>query len=94
VFLIPQLLFGGSLIPLVGKGFLIKFLSALMVARWAFAGLGAAIHLGTPNNQTNPFVQHYGGLFSHSAVLMGLLLVVFAAVFLGMVAYRLQTRYE
>ena len=43
--LIPQLLFGGSLIPLVGKGLGIKVLSAAMVSRWAFASLGRAARL-------------------------------------------------
>lgn len=93
VLLIPQLLFGGSLIPLVGKGVGIKLLSALMPARWAFAGLGAAVHLGTPKDPgINPVVRHYGSFFSQSGGLMAVLVAAFAAAFLAIVAYRLQAQ--
>ncbi len=43
--LIPQLLFGGALVPFARMATPIKALSDLMVSRWAFAGAGHAIHM-------------------------------------------------
>jgi ABC-type multidrug transport system ATPase subunit/pSer/pThr/pTyr-binding forkhead associated (FHA) protein/ABC-type multidrug transport system permease subunit len=83
--LIPQLLFGGSIIPLVGKGAAFKVLAGLMVARWSFAGLGAANHL----NDSSAVVGHYGSLFAHPVALMVIAVAVFPAVFLVAVRYRL-----
>jgi hypothetical protein len=86
--LIPQLLFGGSLIPLVGKGVGIKILAGLMVSRWSFASLGSGIHL----NDSGPIVLHYGNLFSISTVLGVLLVAAFGGAFLVIVAARLQAQ--
>jgi ABC-type transport system involved in multi-copper enzyme maturation permease subunit len=83
--LIPQLLFGGSIIPLVGKGLAIKVLSAIMVARWAFAGLGAADRLG----QSVPVVDRYGGLFGDPVLEFIGIVAGFAALFLVFVGVRL-----
>jgi ABC-type multidrug transport system ATPase subunit/ABC-type multidrug transport system permease subunit len=88
--LIPQLLFGGSLIPLVGKGIGIKVLAALMVSRWSFAGLGSATHLNTSPR----IVAHYGRIFSLSVPAGALLIAGFAAVFLAIVAVRLQAQQD
>ena len=41
--LIPQLLFGGALVPFARMGAAIKVIADLMVSRWAFAGAGHAI---------------------------------------------------
>ena len=43
--LIPQLLFAGALIPVSVMGKVIKPLSAIVFARWSFAGAGQAIHM-------------------------------------------------
>lgn len=43
--LIPQLLFGAALVPFAQLGAAMKALSDLMVSRWAFAGVGHAIHM-------------------------------------------------
>jgi len=83
--LIPQLLFGGSIIPLAGKGIVIKVLATIMLARWAFAGLGRAISLG----QSAPVVEHYGSLFSTSLALLLLAVVAFSVIFFGAVLLRL-----
>jgi ABC-type multidrug transport system ATPase subunit/ABC-type multidrug transport system permease subunit len=88
LFLIPQLLFGGALIPLAGKSFVIKALAALMISRWSFEGLGNAIHL---NDQPWP-ASHYPGFFHGSVVLPLLLIVVFGAAFVGVVFVRHQTQ--
>ncbi|MGO9973283.1 MAG: FHA domain-containing protein [Solirubrobacteraceae bacterium] len=85
--LIPQLLFGGSLIPLAGKSLGIKVLAGLMVSRWAFAGLGSALHL-----DDSPYIaSRYPGFFTHSPWLMALIVAIFAAIFLAAVWARLST---
>jgi len=84
--LIPQLLFGGSLIPLVGKGPVIKVLAAAMVSRWSFASLGRVARL----NDSPSVVSHYGTLFSHSLALTSAIVAAFAVLFLATVAVRLQ----
>jgi ABC-type multidrug transport system ATPase subunit/ABC-type multidrug transport system permease subunit len=86
--LIPLLLFGGSLIPLVGKGIGIKILSGLMVSRWSFASLGSAIHL----DDSLPIVHHYGHLFAVSTLAGALLVAAFAAASLIVVSARLQAQ--
>src|SRR5581483_2130875 len=43
--LIPQLLFGGALVAFAQMAAPLKVLADLMVARWAFAGGGHAIHM-------------------------------------------------
>ena len=43
--LIPQLLFGGALVPFARMGAAIKVIADLMVSRWAFAGAGHAIDM-------------------------------------------------
>lgn len=86
--LIPQLLFGGSLIPLAGKSLAIKVIAALMVSRWAFAGLGSAVHLND-----SPYVaRHYPGFFTHPPALMALVVAIFAAAFLAAVTLRLEAQ--
>jgi len=86
--LIPQLLFGGAIITLVGKGIAIKVLAALMVSRWSFASLGSAIHL----NESQPIVHHYGNLFALSSAVGGCLVAAFAAAFILIVTARVQTQ--
>ena len=86
--LIPQLLFGGAIISLAGKGITIKILAALMVSRWSFASLGSAIHL----NDSQPIVHHYGNLFAISTVVGGCLVAAFAGAFILIVTARVQTQ--
>jgi ABC-type transport system involved in multi-copper enzyme maturation permease subunit len=88
LFLIPQILFGGSITPLVGKTILFKLLAGLMLARWAFAGLGAATGL----NQSPAVVAHYGSVFSHSVVMLIAVAAIFPAVSFALVAFRLSAR--
>jgi ABC-type multidrug transport system ATPase subunit len=88
LFLIPQLVFGGSIIPLVGKGIGFKVLAGAMLARWSFAGLGAANRLGR-----QPTVAlHYGSLFSHSVLQLLVVLAVFPALTWSLVAVRLAAQ--
>jgi ABC-type multidrug transport system ATPase subunit/ABC-type multidrug transport system permease subunit len=86
--LIPQLLFGGAIIPLVHKGLGFKLLAGLMTARWSFAGLGASIHL----RNSPDVVIHYGSIFSHPAPLLLAAVAIFPVVLLGAVAVRLQAQ--
>ncbi|HWE34406.1 MAG TPA: ATP-binding cassette domain-containing protein [Solirubrobacteraceae bacterium] len=88
LFLIPQLLFGGALIPLAGKSFIIRALAALMVSRSSFEGLGDAIHL---NHYAWP-AAHYPGFFSGSVAVPLLLIIVFGAAFVGVAFTRLQAQ--
>jgi ABC-type multidrug transport system ATPase subunit/ABC-type multidrug transport system permease subunit len=43
--LIPQLLFGGAIVAVAQMGALMSALSNVIVARWAFAGVGNAMHM-------------------------------------------------
>ena len=90
LFLIPQLLFGGSIIPLVGKGLGFRILAAAMLSRWTFAGLGAANDLGG-----SPAIRlRYGSLFSHSVSGLMVIVVLFAVGSVAMVGLRLAGQRE
>jgi ABC-type multidrug transport system ATPase subunit/pSer/pThr/pTyr-binding forkhead associated (FHA) protein len=43
--LVPQLLFGGALVPVAQMGLVLKAISRLVVAQWSFAGAGSVIHM-------------------------------------------------
>lgn len=88
LFLIPQLLFGGSIIPLLGKGIAFKVLAGAMLARWAFAGLGAATSIA----RSPIVIQRYGSLFSLAVPLLIIVVAIFALVALALVGARLATQ--
>jgi ABC-type multidrug transport system permease subunit len=43
--LVPQLLFAGAIVPVSKMGAALKAVSALAASRWAFSGLGTAVHM-------------------------------------------------
>ncbi len=43
--LVPQLLFGGAIVPTAQMGAVMAVLSKVIVAQWAFAGIGNAVHM-------------------------------------------------
>ena len=55
--LIPQLLFAGALLPVSAMPAAIKPLSALVFARWSFAGAGQAIHMGKRLTEDHLFAR-------------------------------------
>lgn len=66
--LIPQLLFAGALVTVQSMGPLVKALSSLVVARWAYAGAGNSIDLNLRIADDPPVVANYGqSFFSLSA---------------------------
>lgn len=63
--LIPQLLFGGSVMPVHQMGIVLKVLSKLVVAQWAFAGAGHAVSMNQRIAEDDVFrtVSRYGNDF-------------------------------
>jgi ABC-type multidrug transport system ATPase subunit/pSer/pThr/pTyr-binding forkhead associated (FHA) protein len=63
--LIPQLLFGGALVPFARMSAPIKALADVMVTRWAFAGAGHAIGMGERLAGASPVasIGGYGSSF-------------------------------
>jgi len=63
--LIPQLLFGGSVMPVHQMGVVLKVLSKVIVAQWAFAGVGNTVHMNARIAQDPVFasVSRYGHSF-------------------------------
>jgi ABC-type multidrug transport system ATPase subunit/pSer/pThr/pTyr-binding forkhead associated (FHA) protein len=63
--LIPQLLFGGTVMPVHQMGAVLKVLSKVIVAQWAYAGVGNAVHMNSRVAQDRIFssVSRYGNSF-------------------------------
>ena len=92
--LIPQLLFGGSLMPVHQMGLAIKVLSKVVIAQWAFAGLGNAINLNGRIADDPPFarVSRFGhAFFAIPAAITTLLIAGFIAM-CGLVLYQRLVR--
>jgi ABC-type multidrug transport system ATPase subunit/pSer/pThr/pTyr-binding forkhead associated (FHA) protein len=82
--LIPQLLFGGSLMPVHQMGVVLQVLSKVVVSQWSFAGLGNAVHMNQRIAQDPPFSaggNHFGhSFFAIPAVASVLVIVAFIAL--------------
>jgi ABC-type multidrug transport system ATPase subunit/pSer/pThr/pTyr-binding forkhead associated (FHA) protein/ABC-type multidrug transport system permease subunit len=81
--LIPQLLFGGSLMPVHQMGFVLQVLSKVVISQWAFAGLGNVIHLNARISADPAFVHanHFGhSFFAIPAPVTMLVILVFLTV--------------
>lgn len=93
--LIPQLLFGGALMPFAQMAGPLKALSDLMVARWAFAGGGHTIYMNLRLSQA-PRVAAFSGygqnFFSLAPGLAAIVLVGFTAALLLLSAGLLAKR--
>lgn len=93
--LIPQLLFGGALVPFQQMGAAIKALADLMVSRWSFAGAGHAIQANLRLGQA-PRVAALSGygnsFFGLSEGLTAVVLAGFTAALLLATAFLLARR--
>lgn len=91
--LIPQLLFGGSVMPVHQMGVAIQVLSKVVVAQWAFAALGNGIHMNRRISEDPVFrtVSHYGhSFFGTPASVSVLACVCFTAVCAALLGHRLM----
>ena len=82
--LVPQLLFGGAIVPTAQMGTIMNVLSKTIVAQWAFAGVGSTVHLHDRINEDRIFhsASRYGKhFFSMPPVATVLILGVFLGVF-------------
>jgi ABC transport system ATP-binding/permease protein len=86
--LIPQLLFGGAIVPVAKMSEPLQAVSAAVFDRWAYAGVGTAIdleeRLGVPSA--------YGDFFALAAPSAALILAFFAGFFLLAAAALLARR--
>jgi ABC-type multidrug transport system ATPase subunit/pSer/pThr/pTyr-binding forkhead associated (FHA) protein/ABC-type multidrug transport system permease subunit len=86
--LVPQLLFAGAIVPVSKMGGALKAISALAASRWAFSGLGTAIHMarrlaGDPfDARHSPYGHHFftTGAGEALAILAAFMVVLGAAV--------------
>jgi ABC-type multidrug transport system ATPase subunit/pSer/pThr/pTyr-binding forkhead associated (FHA) protein len=89
--LVPQLLFGGAIVPVHEMGLVMGLLSKVIVAQWAFAAVGHTVHLQDRIDEDKVFSQasryghHFFGLPPVAATLV-------LALFLGVFAYVLYRR--
>lgn len=93
--LVPQLLFGGAIVPTHEMGFVMAALSKLIVAQWAFAGAGNTIHLQDRIDADPVFrtASRYGDHFfdipaAAAVVVLGVFLCAFAIVLMKVLAER------
>jgi len=90
--LVPQLLFGGAIVPTEQMGALMALLSKVFVAQWSFAGVGTAIDLDqriaqdTVFSQANRYGPDFFGLGVPATVAI---LLAFLAIFAVAVHRRL-----
>lgn len=92
ILLIPQLLFGGALVPFARMGAPIKPLADLMVSRWGFAGAGHAIQMNTRLADAPKLasLSGYGtSFFSLGQGIASIILLGFTAALLLATAIRL-----
>ncbi|HEV7493342.1 FHA domain-containing protein [Baekduia sp.] len=82
--LVPQLLFGGAIVPVHEMGAIMGLLSKVIVAQWAFAAVGHTIHLQQRIDEDEVFRQasRYGHHFFGLPTVAGtFVLVLFLAAF-------------
>jgi ABC-type multidrug transport system ATPase subunit/pSer/pThr/pTyr-binding forkhead associated (FHA) protein len=92
--LIPQLLFGGSVMPVHQMGFVLKVLSKTIVAQWAFAGVGSAIHMNTRIADDPPFaaVSRFGHSFFGLSVALPVGVIALFIASAGVIVSRRLSR--
>jgi ABC-type multidrug transport system ATPase subunit/ABC-type multidrug transport system permease subunit len=91
--LIPQLLFAGALVTVKSMSPVVKVLSDLVVARWAYAGAGNAIDLNLRLAGDRPAALNYGhSFFDLGAGIAMLVIGCFVLVGFGAVAWLLHRR--
>jgi ABC-type multidrug transport system ATPase subunit len=76
--LIPQLLFGGTIVPVHQMGLPVQILSKGIVSQWAFSGLGNGIHLNARISDDPVFrtVSHYGHNFFATPASVSVLAII------------------
>jgi len=93
ILLVPELLFGGAIVPLTQMSGLMHVVAALVPARWSFAAAGTTIHLQQRINQ-DPAFSHISRFGQHffSVPLVGYVLItmLFAAVLCAILGTLLQ----
>lgn len=95
--LIPQLLFGGVLVPVARMAPPVRALADLMISRWAFAGAGDAIHMGSRllhDPQVGSVTGYGTTFFSLAPGVAAIVLAGFTATFLlaGALLLALRSR--
>jgi ABC transport system ATP-binding/permease protein len=93
--LVPQLLFGGAIVSTHDMGGLMAAISKLIVAQWAFKGLGTVIDMNTRIAQDPVFSQadKYGShFFNLPAAGTAAVMMLFLAAFGAGLARLVQTR--
>jgi len=93
ILLIPQLLFAGALVTVKSMSPVVKVLSDLVVARWAYAGAGNAIDLNLRFAGDRPAMLNYGhSFFDLGAGIAILVIGGFVVAGFGAVAWLLHRR--
>lgn len=95
IVLVPQLLFGGAIMPVEQMSGLLRVLSGLAFAQWGFAGSGAAIGIDERLARDPASVEsnRYGdAFFAVSPWVAVLVLCLFVAVLLAVTAALIDTR--
>jgi ABC-type multidrug transport system ATPase subunit/pSer/pThr/pTyr-binding forkhead associated (FHA) protein len=90
--LVPQLLFGGALVPVAQMGLVLKVISRVVVAQWSFAGAGSVIHMQQRIDMDAGFrrVSRFGdSFFTQPPAAVYLALLAFLLVFAALLIWRL-----
>ena len=90
--LIPQLLFAGALVTVEAMGTPIRLLSALVVARWAFAGAGNGIDMDARLVTDPPAAAGYGDFFALAALLAVAIVLLFVVAGIAVAGALLARR--
>ncbi len=91
--LIPQLFFGGSIVPVATMSAPLEALSKIIVAQWSYAGLGSAVDLNAKIAADKAYarVSRFGDeYFAADTGTIALILVGFVVVTLVLVALALR----
>jgi hypothetical protein len=80
--LIPQLLFGGAIVPVISMSAPLDTLAAAVFARWSFAGVGTAIDMNSRVAARPGPASAYGpSFFDLGALPAAVILALFTAAF-------------
>jgi ABC transport system ATP-binding/permease protein len=91
--LIPQLLFGGAIVPVATMSAPLDTLSGLVYAQWSYAGIGTAIDMNGRIGAGGGRADVFGTDFFDVAVVPAIVvLLVFAVAFLALIAALLRRR--
>ncbi|HEY1540755.1 MAG TPA: ATP-binding cassette domain-containing protein [Solirubrobacteraceae bacterium] len=91
--LVPQLFFGGSIVPVATMSAPLAALSNAIVAKWSYAGLGSSIHLNGRIAASPAFakVSKFGdSYFAIAPARVDLALIVFVGVFFTGIFFLLR----